>query len=71
MKAWAFRVQGLVFRLESFAKMLAPGFRIGWVTGPKRFIEARRDSRLKGKGSRVLRLRIRSNQSELRMRHSR
>ncbi|CAE7833550.1 unnamed protein product [Symbiodinium sp. CCMP2592] len=32
--------KGLVFRLESFAKMLAPGFRLGWVTGPKRFIEA-------------------------------
>ncbi|OLP94637.1 Aromatic amino acid aminotransferase C56E4.03 [Symbiodinium microadriaticum] len=32
--------KGMVFRLESFAKMLAPGFRLGWVTGPKRFIEA-------------------------------
>ncbi|CAE7477131.1 unnamed protein product, partial [Symbiodinium pilosum] len=32
--------QGLVFRLDSFAKMLAPGFRLGWVTGPRRLIEA-------------------------------
>ncbi|CAJ1459819.1 unnamed protein product [Effrenium voratum] len=32
--------QGIVLRLDSFAKMLCPGFRLGWVTGPKHFVEA-------------------------------
>ncbi|CAE7021845.1 unnamed protein product [Symbiodinium natans] len=32
--------RGIVLRLDSFAKMLAPGFRLGWVTGPKRLVEA-------------------------------
>lgn len=32
--------KGLVFRLDTVSKMLSPGFRLGWVTGPKHFIKA-------------------------------
>ena len=35
---WA---EGLVFRLDTVSKLLSPGFRLGWVTGPKHFIKAR------------------------------
>lgn len=31
---------GIVVRLDSFSKLLAPGFRVGWVTGPRHFIKA-------------------------------
>ena len=32
--------EGRVLRLDSFSKVLAPGFRIGWVTGPPALIKA-------------------------------
>lgn len=35
--------QGLVFRLDTVSKLLSPGFRLGWVTGPKHFIKAFED----------------------------
>ena len=31
-------VDGRVVRLDSFAKLMCPGYRIGWVTGPRRLI---------------------------------
>merc|ERR1712048_820553 len=30
---------GRVLRLDSFSKFLAPGFRLGWVTGPQPLID--------------------------------
>lgn len=32
--------EGLVLRLDTFSKVLAPGFRLGWVSGAKKFVEA-------------------------------
>lgn len=32
-------VDGRVIRLDSFAKFLAPGFRLGWATGPRSIID--------------------------------
>jgi DNA-binding transcriptional MocR family regulator len=29
--------QGIVLRLDTFSKLLAPGFRIGWLTAPRRY----------------------------------
>lgn len=32
-------VDGRVVRLDTFSKLLAPGFRLAWMTGPKRLID--------------------------------
>ncbi len=36
---------GLVFRLDTVSKLLSPGFRLGWVTGPKHFVKVWRGRR--------------------------
>jgi len=33
-------VAGIVLRLDTFSKLLAPGFRLGWLTAPTRLADA-------------------------------
>jgi aspartate/methionine/tyrosine aminotransferase len=32
-------IDGRVIRLDSLSKIIAPGMRLGWITGPSEFIE--------------------------------
>jgi 2-aminoadipate transaminase len=47
---WSLAPEGVVARLGSFAKTLAPGLRVGWLTGPRDIVAALRDGGLLDSG---------------------